>query len=184
LTMQSYYLCLPKVTSYQKVISYLQVTNKENMANYTECGGELLPIRDALEVISGKWKLQIIIAIAHGNKRFREIERSIPNMTSKVLAKELKDLEEHELIKRTVYDESPVLVEYTLLPYADTLRDVINSLHTWGVNHRKRIIGTLKKSGSKKERPSISDLSFLSFIGISVFPTFHLYPVGWKYRTF
>lgn len=109
--------------------------------NFNECTGELLPIRDALDVISGKWKLQIIIAIAHGNKRFREIERSVPKITSKVLAKELKDLEEHELIKRTVYDDSPVLVEYTLLPYAKTLEDVINSLHKWGVNHRKKIIG-------------------------------------------
>ena len=108
--------------------------------NHTECTGELLPIRDALDVISGKWKLQIIISIAHGNKRFREIERSVPQITSKVLAKELKDLEEHELIKRTVYDASPVLVEYTLLPYAQTLEDVINSLHKWGSNHRKKIM--------------------------------------------
>lgn len=112
--------------------------------NFNECTGELLPIRDALDVISGKWKLQIIIAIAHGNKRFREIERSVPKITSKVLAKELKDLEEHGLIKRTVYDDSPVLVEYTLLPYAKTLEDVINSLHKWGVNHRKKITGKSK----------------------------------------
>lgn len=117
--------------------------------SYKECIGELLPIRDALEVISGKWKLQIIIAIAHGNRRFREIERSIPNLTSKVLAKELKDLEQHSLIKRTVYDESPVLVEYTLLPYADSLKGVIDSLHDWGLNHRKKIIGKLKKTEAK-----------------------------------
>ncbi len=112
--------------------------------NFNECTGELLPIRDALDVISGKWKLQIIIAIAHGNNRFKEIERSVPKITSKVLAKELKDLEEHELIKRTVYDDFPVLVEYTLLPYAKSLEDVINSLHKWGVNHRKKITGKSK----------------------------------------
>jgi DNA-binding HxlR family transcriptional regulator len=108
---------------------------------HTECTTSLLPIRDALDVISGKWKLQIIISISSGNKRFREIERSIPKITSKVLAKELKDLEEHKLIKRTVYDDSPVLVEYTLLPYANTLKKVIKSLNDWGVNHRKKIPG-------------------------------------------
>ncbi len=101
----------------------------------------MLPVRDALDVISGKWKLQIIISISSGNKRFREIERSIPKITSKVLAKELKDLEEHQLIKRTVYDESPVLVEYTKTPYSDTLWDVINALQKWGINHRKKILG-------------------------------------------
>ena len=107
--------------------------------NHTECTGQLLPVRDALDVIHGKWKLQIIISIGEGNKRFREIERSIPKITSKVLAKELKDLEEHKLIKRTVYDESPVLVEYTVLPYAESLSGVIEALRDWGLNHRKEI---------------------------------------------
>lgn len=114
--------------------------------NYTECSVNLMPVRDALDVISGKWKLQIIIAISHGNKRFREIERSLEKINSKVLAKELKDLEEHGLIKRTVYDNSPVLVEYTLLPYAHTLKDLIDSLHAWGVNHRKKITGKLQET--------------------------------------
>jgi DNA-binding HxlR family transcriptional regulator len=110
------------------------------MKNHTECTGALLPIRDSLDVISSKWKLQIIISLKFGNKRFREIERSIPKISSKVLAKELKDLEEHQLIKRTVYDDFPVLVEYTLQPYAKTLDKVITALHEWGVNHRKKII--------------------------------------------
>jgi DNA-binding HxlR family transcriptional regulator len=101
----------------------------------------MLPVRDALDVISGKWKLMILISISSGNKRFREIERSIPKINSKVLAKELKDLEEHKLIKRTVYDDSPVLVEYTLLPYAESLGDVIKALSDWGTNHRNYIHG-------------------------------------------
>jgi len=109
--------------------------------NHTECTSAMMPVRDALDVISGKWKLQIIISISSGNKRFREIERSIPKITSKVLAKELKDLEEHQLIKRTVYDESPVLVEYTATPYSDSLQDVIGALRKWGLNHRKKILG-------------------------------------------
>lgn len=101
----------------------------------------MLAVRDALDVISGKWKLMILISIQHGNHRFREIERSIPKITSKVLAKELKDLEEHQLIKRTVHDASPVLVEYTATDYVNSLEEVIQALHAWGVNHRKRIIG-------------------------------------------
>lgn len=107
----------------------------------TDCLARMLTVRDALDVISGKWKVLIIIAIMSGNKRFREIERSIPKISSKVLAKELKDLEEHQLIKRTVYYESPVLVEYTATDYVYTLEKVIEELHNWGLNHRKKIIG-------------------------------------------
>lgn len=108
--------------------------------SHSECQGALLPIRDALEVLSGKWKLQIIISISTGNQRFREIERSIPGITSKVLAKELKDLEEHQLIKRTVHDSTPVAVLYTPEPYACSLDNVIQALHEWGTGHRKKII--------------------------------------------
>lgn len=108
---------------------------------HTECTSEMLPVRDALDIISGKWKLLILISISSGKNRFREIERSIPKITSKVLAKELKDLEENELIKRTVYDNTPVLIEYVITPYAKTLQPVIQALSDWGKNHRKKIIG-------------------------------------------
>lgn len=74
-------------------------------------------------------------------QRFREIERSIPKITSKVLAKELKDLEEHQLIKRTVYDNFPVLIEYTVTDYVTSLENVILEMHKWGVGHRKKLIG-------------------------------------------
>jgi len=110
-------------------------------ASHTECLSSMLPVKDALDVISGKWKLLILISISSGNYRFREIERSVPKITSKVLAKELKDLEGHQLIKRTVYDESPVFVEYKTTLYAKSLHPVIEALRNWGVNHRKKVIG-------------------------------------------
>lgn len=110
-------------------------------AGHTECTSEMLPVRGALDIINGKWKLLILISISSGNSRFTEIERSIAKITSKVLAKELKDLEENELIKRTVYDKIPVVIEYVITPYAKTLQPVIQALSDWGKNHRKKIIG-------------------------------------------
>ena len=110
-------------------------------SNYTACLKSLIPIRDALDVINGKWKLQIIIAMSAGHKRFKEIERQIPKITARMLSKELKELEMHYLVKRTVYDSLPVTVEYTLTAYADTLEPMINALRDWGILHRKKIGG-------------------------------------------
>ncbi|RZK93291.1 MAG: transcriptional regulator [Hymenobacter sp.] len=110
-------------------------------ANLIHCVSTLPLLRDALDVINGKWKLLILVAIATGHHRFREIERSIPDISSKVLAKELKDLEQHQLIRRTVQEGPPVLVTYEVLPYADTLDTVIFALRDWGLNHRKKIMG-------------------------------------------
>ena len=107
--------------------------------NHIRCLKALVPIKDALDVINGKWKLQIIIALSAGNKRFKDIERQIPKITARMLSKELKDLEAHHLVKRTVFDSLPVTVEYTLTQYADTLDDVIKALHDWGLQHRKKM---------------------------------------------
>jgi DNA-binding HxlR family transcriptional regulator len=58
-----------------------------------------------------------------------------------MLSKEMKSLEEHQLIKRVVYDTVPVTIEYKLTPHAKTLDKVILELRNWGMLHRKKIIG-------------------------------------------
>lgn len=100
------------------------------------CIDTVKPVRDALVIISGKWKLPIIISVAAGNDRFTDIQNSIPGITPKVLAKELKELEQHKLIKRLVIDEYPVKISYRLEDYAESLTPIIYSLKEWGENHR------------------------------------------------
>ena len=107
--------------------------------SHKDCNASLQPVKDTLDVIGGKWKLLILISMWEGNSRFSEIERSIPKLTSKVLAKELKDLEEHKLIVRTVYDDFPVRIEYAATEYAVTLQKLIRELYDWGVKHREVI---------------------------------------------
>lgn len=107
---------------------------------HCECLDTIKPVRDTLDVINGKWKLPIIISIGVGNSRFTDIQESIPGITPKVLAKELKDLEQHKLISRKVIDDYPVKISYKLQSYADTLTPIIYALKDWGVKHRKKII--------------------------------------------
>lgn len=108
---------------------------------FRECLKQILPIQDALDVISGKWKLLIIVSLMLGNKRFTEIEKSIPKIRPKILAKELKDLEQHMLIKRIVHDDYTLLIEYSLTPYGGTLSAIMKELHIWGSAHRIKLFG-------------------------------------------
>lgn len=119
---------------------------KEEMQGHDpkECSGKLLPVRDALDVLNGKWKIPIIMALSFGNYRFKELHRQI-GITPKMLSKELRELEMQQLVKRTVYDSTPVSVVYELTPYADTLKDVITALGKWGEQHRKRVMGKTKQ---------------------------------------
>lgn len=109
---------------------------------HKECISSLMPVRDTLDVIGGKWKLLILISIAEGNKHFREIERSIPKLSTKVLAKELKELEMNKLIRRSIVEDYPVRIEYTVTEHAKTLQLVIEALRDWGLKHRKEILGS------------------------------------------
>lgn len=108
---------------------------------HKECMSLLVPVRDTLDIIGGKWTILILISIWEGNKHFREIERSIPKLSTKVLASELKVLETNKLITRTVIDDFPVRIEYTITEHGKTLQNVMEALYEWGVIHRKEIFG-------------------------------------------
>lgn len=110
-----------------------------------ECAKALLPVNDALDVLSGKWKLPIILSLTFGKKRFKQIQNEIEGITPKMLSKELKDLEINELLERRVYDTQPVSIEYKLTSYGETLKPLITELHTWGAKHRKRMIARTRK---------------------------------------
>lgn len=93
---------------------------------------ELRALQDTLYFIGGKWRIPIINSICIGNKRFKEIERSIPRM----LSKELKDMEMNKLVKRTMYDETPVLIEYEPTGYCRTFGAIIQAMINWGREYR------------------------------------------------
>lgn len=111
----------------------------EQQISAAACQQKLNAVGDAMYVIGGKWKLRIIIAIKEGHKRFNELQRTINGISAKVLSSELKDLELNGFIKRTVQTGTPVIVEYELTGYSDTLQDVLNSLSAWGEMHREKI---------------------------------------------
>jgi DNA-binding HxlR family transcriptional regulator len=98
----------------------------------TQCKATLNAIADALYVIGGKWKLRIIVALREGNKRFNELQRVIDGISAKVLSAELKDLELNGFVSRNVFTGTPVIVEYELSAYAETLNGVLQSLSEWG----------------------------------------------------
>jgi len=96
-------------------------------------------IRDTLYVLGGKWKLPILMTLAGGPRRFRELQKTLEDITPKVLSKELKELELNEFVTRTVHPTTPVTVEYSLTPYSATLQKVLIELRDWGFSHRRRL---------------------------------------------
>ncbi|TDH21654.1 transcriptional regulator [Segetibacter sp. 3557_3] len=104
------------------------------------CKQSIAAVRDTLYVLSGKWKLPIIVALSTGPTRFKDLQRTLEEITPKILSKELKELELNEFVTRTVYATSPVSVEYELTKYSQSLQKIIGEMRDWGLQHRKRMM--------------------------------------------
>lgn len=103
---------------------------------------EMMAIHDAMDVLSGKWKISILSSICYYNKRrFSDILNDVEGISNRMLSKELKDLEMNQLLQRTVLETKPISVQYQLTDYGLKLKDIINNLSDWGTEHRKVIIG-------------------------------------------
>ena len=101
----------------------------------------LLAINDAMDVLSGKWKIQLIgLLLFQSKMRFMELLRHLDGIGAKMLSKELQNLEANQIITRTVLQTKPVTVEYEITPYGKSLEEVIISICHWGINHRKKIM--------------------------------------------
>jgi len=107
------------------------------------CTGALLAIRDTMELLSGKWKIQIIGTLLMNDKlRFMDLMRAVEGIGAKMLSKELQELEINQLVKRTVCDTKPITVEYEITEYGKTLEKVIFEIGNWGLEHRKKLFQT------------------------------------------
>lgn len=98
-------------------------------------------LKDTLYVMGGKWKLHILLSLGMGNQRFKEIQRSIPGITSRVLSKELKELELNQIITRKVDANLLTKIDYEVLNYCKSFDPIIKLMIEWGKQHRKLIAG-------------------------------------------
>ena len=93
-------------------------------------------VEAALSVVGGRWKSVIIFhLLENGMLRFGELKASIPEITQRMLTKQLRELETDGVVLRTVYAEVPPRVEYRLTDYGRTLEPIMYAMRDWGAIH-------------------------------------------------
>lgn len=95
------------------------------------------PIELVVFLLGDKWKFIILCKLLKGTKRFGELEKSIGNISSKVLTQQLKDLEVFGFVSRKTYDQIPPRVEYSVTEFGKTLIPIMKSMFDWGMEYRK-----------------------------------------------
>ncbi|TYR78657.1 helix-turn-helix transcriptional regulator [Priestia megaterium] len=91
------------------------------------------PIELSVSIFAGKWKTTIICELLEEKKRYGELKRNIVGITHKMLAQQLRELEEAGIIHRQVYPVTPPKVEYTLTELGEGLRPIVQHLQEWGM---------------------------------------------------
>jgi DNA-binding HxlR family transcriptional regulator len=82
--------------------------------------------------MGGKWKGVILFHLLEGTMRFNELMRRIPNVTQRMLTRQLRELEAAGLVRRTIYPVVPPRVEYELSDLGLSLEPVVRAMRDWG----------------------------------------------------
>src|SRR5512137_2448652 len=90
------------------------------------------PVEAALDVIGGKWKPLILWALGDDVLRFSQLQKALPGVNTKMLTKQLRELEEDGVITRTIYPEVPPRVKYAITDFGRTLIPILQALCNWG----------------------------------------------------
>lgn len=104
------------------------------------CRFRINAVKDSIDIFTGKWKIHILGTLLYGGKmRFMDLQREVAGIGSKMLSKELQDMEMNHLVTRTVKNTKPITVEYELTEFGKTLEPVIDAIAQWGIDYRETL---------------------------------------------
>lgn len=113
---------------------------KQNLHSVGFCHFRINAVKDSMEILTGKWKIHILGTLLYGGKmRFMDLQREIDGIGSKMLSKELQDMEMNQLITRTVLNTKPMTVKYDLTEFGKTLEPIIDAIAQWGIDYRETL---------------------------------------------
>ena len=89
-------------------------------------------VMHTLKIVGSKWTILILHELCEGTKRFGELQRTLPGISPKTLSLRLQQLEKDGVVKKKIYAEVPLRVEYSLTQKGQSLRNIIDTMRKWG----------------------------------------------------
>jgi DNA-binding HxlR family transcriptional regulator len=119
-------------------------------------------VETALDILGGKWKVLILWHLIGTTQRYGALRRLMPQITEKMLIRQLRELEEDGIISRTVYQSVPPRVEYAMTDYGQSLYPILGALCQWGWAHLEHTQDQPATEGTETQR--------LIELGVPYFP--------------
>ena len=93
------------------------------------------PYVTAQKMLTGKWTILIMHHLNENTMRFNELQRALPDLTQATLTKQLRMMEDNVLVIRTVYNQIPPKVEYSLSDLGHRFKPVLEAIEVWGIEY-------------------------------------------------
>jgi DNA-binding HxlR family transcriptional regulator len=115
------------------------------MAQAEDVFNEFCGTREVLDLLSDKWTILIVGALAGGTMRYGQLKRKIGGISHKMLTQTMRRLERDGIVTRTVYPVVPPKVEYRLTPLGQTLIEPLTALCVWAAEHLPQVENARKE---------------------------------------
>ena len=106
----------------------------------------IVPIRDVVDILGSRWKVEILTGVARGHCRFSELKSFLYDISEKMLASGLRELTDLQLIERTDRFGYTNRAEYRITRQGLRLFSVIFAMQEWGEDYRKEVLGIVNRS--------------------------------------
>lgn len=121
--LQNRYLIYKNNVDTFNILSHMNVTMNDDYPD---------PVETALNIIGGKYKPLIIWYLQNETLRYSELKTKLARISPRMLSKQLKELEQDQIIARNVYPQVPVRVEYSLSELGTRCIPILEALYFWG----------------------------------------------------
>ena len=111
-----------------------------------ELASGIVPVRDVVDILGSRWKVEILTGVARGHCRFSELKSFLYDISEKMLASGLRELTDLQLIERTDRFGYTNRAEYRITRQGLRLFSVIFAMQEWGEGYRKEVFGNMNRS--------------------------------------
>jgi DNA-binding HxlR family transcriptional regulator len=129
--------------------SALETRLNEARAKYGAIAG--CPVRDVIDVISGRWSSLLMMALAEHPHRFGELRRLVPDISQRMLTQTLHELQRDGYVHPEVFPTKPPGVEYSLTELGRSMFEALNVLIVWADENHAAVTAARFAFDSEKE---------------------------------
>jgi DNA-binding HxlR family transcriptional regulator len=109
-------------------------------AIYADPNHRSCPIEQTFKIVGKKWTVLVLRELFFGANRFGRIKTGVGSINPKVLSNRLKDLEDAEMIKRTVISGRPVQIEYSLTEKGQNILPLLFSAAKYSMGNCPEVV--------------------------------------------